>query len=189
MSGVGGGQDGADGRGHGDPLDELDQQILAVVKDYYRIADPPPPDLDDLVSFAIELDDLDVAIARSQPVDPAGADLVAGAGVRDGGAWRGQARTLTFDTGDLTIALSLAYSADELVRVDGWLVPPSERQIQLRLAPRGQPHTGRPLVARLGLADETGRFAFDRVPRGLAQVVVFPPESGGRGAVTPSIVL
>jgi hypothetical protein len=41
-------------------------------------------------------------------------------------------------------------------------------------------------------SDEQGRFAFARVPRGMAQLVVRPadqPDGAGRSVVTPALIL
>ena len=56
---------------------------------------------------------------------------------------------------------------DGTVRVDGWLAPPQRREIEMKTA-AGFADRG---------SDEQGRFAFARVPRGTAQLVVRP----GRG--------
>ena len=166
-------------------LDELDLEILAAIKDHYLTADPVPPELDERVLFAIGLDDLDVEVARLQP------DALAGSGARG----EPRTRTLTFNAGDLAIMLSLAELGGDLVRLDGWLAPAGARRLELRLAVhparsvRSAGSARRSRATRSAVADEAGRFAFDRVPRGLAQVLVHPAGPGAPGVVTPAIAL
>ena len=72
---------------------------------------------------------------------------------------------------------------DGTVRVDGWLAPPQRRVIEIKTA-------AEPLTIS---SDEQGRFAFARVPKGTAQLIVRPamPEQGGAGpsVVTPALIL
>ena len=73
-----------------------------------------------------------------------------------------QSRTITFDSESLTIMIRIDANGDGTVRVDGWLAPPQRREVELKTA-------ADPLSAA---SDEQGRFAFRRVPRGTAQLVV-----------------
>jgi hypothetical protein len=163
--------DGADGA-----LDGLDMAILAALRDIYGSADPPPPDLDLRVLFAIALDDVNVEIARLQQ------ETLVGSGPR--GVRR--TRNLTFDSGGLTIMVSLAEIASNRVRIDGWLAPPAPRRVELRLA--GGP-AGTVGTTRATVANATGRFVFGGVRRGLAQLRVHPIGPDAPSVVTPSIVL
>jgi hypothetical protein len=72
---------------------------------------------------------------------------------------------------------------DSGVRVDGWLAPAASRRVELRVA-------GGPASCDTVVSDDAGRFAFAGVARGLAQVVVHPPDGGGETRqVTPSLRL
>jgi hypothetical protein len=143
-----------------DPLDDLDRELLdRIARD-----DPPPSDLDERVLFALALTDLDAEVARLAAAEPA----LARAGE--------QARTVTFDASSRTVMITIVERADNLVRVDGWLAPGAALTVELRLP--------EPAAARLVTADETGRFVFDEVPHGLAQLLVHPPG----GAETPKVV-
>ena len=148
-----------------DPPDDLDLDILA------RIArdDPPPPDLDERVLFALALTDLDAEVARLAAESPA----LARAGE--------QARTVTFDASSRTVMITIVERSDNLVRVDGWLAPGAALTVELRLP--------EPAASRLVTADETGRFVFDEGPHGLAQLLVHPPAAGAPRVVTPSLLL
>ncbi|HEY2443060.1 MAG TPA: hypothetical protein VGI31_08005 [Streptosporangiaceae bacterium] len=156
-------------------LDRLDAVILDAVRDAFQAADPPPPDLDQRVLFAIALDDIEAEVARLQRETPAGA----------GARGDDRVRTLTFDAADLTVMISVTATGGDLVRIDGWLAPPGPRRVELRLA-AGPGGTG---GARTRTADAAGRFVFGQVPRGLAQLLVRAGEPGGGAVVTPSFVL
>ena len=150
----------------GVPLDELDRQILAGLG---RL-DPPPPDLDERVLFAIALDDLDVQVARLTAE-------VAGAGARASE----RTRTITFDADSRTVMITIVERTDNLVRIDGWLAPGAALRVELR--------SPEPAPARTVTADDAGRFVFDEVPHGLAQLLVHPPGADAPRVVTPSLVL
>jgi len=146
-------------------LDDTDREILA------RIArdDPPPPDLDERVLFALALTDLESEVARLAAATPA----LARAGE--------QAHTVTFDATSRTVMITVVERADNLVRVDGWLAPAAPLVVELRLPEPAEP--------RVVTADDTGRFVFDEVPHGLAQLLIHPPATGEPKVVTPSLQL
>jgi hypothetical protein len=146
-----------------EPLDDLDRAILAGIG---RL-DPPPPDLDDRVLFALALDDLDAQVARLA------AEQFAGSGARAGE----RTRTITFDADSRTVMITILERPDNLVRIDGWLAPGEALRVELRVP--------EPAAARTVTADATGRFVFDEVPHGLAQLLVH----GTPSVVTPSLVL
>jgi hypothetical protein len=105
----------------------------------------------------------------------AGQDLLASAA-------RGteESRTITFDSNSLTIMIRIDATGAGTVRVDGWLAPAQRAGIELK--------TSASADALSASSDEQGRFAFARVPRGTAQLVV-RPEGQGRSVVTPALVL
>jgi hypothetical protein len=152
------------------PMDEIDLLILDRIATVHALVDPPPADLDERVRFALDLTDLDVEVARLAD------DLLAGAGARASE----RTRTITFDADSRTVMITVVDRDDHLVRIDGWLAPAAPLRVELR-APEPEP-------ARLVTADESGRFVFDGVPHGLAQLLVHPPGDGPR-VVTPSLLL
>lgn len=158
------------------PLDRTDQAILRQLAALHTRLDPPPADLDERVRFAIALDGVETEVARVQR------DLLVGSGAR--GSER--TRTITFDAESRTVMITITDLRDGLVRLDGWLAPAVALRVELRFP--------EPAPSRVVTSDEAGRFAFDGVPRGLAQMLVHPPETAtGEDAlprvVTPSLAL
>jgi hypothetical protein len=158
------------------PIDREDLAILGRLAALDRLVDPPPADLDDRVRFAIAVDDLDRELAV-EVARPAGEALV-GSGARASE----RTRTITFEADTRTIMITIVDRPDGSVRVDGWLAPAEPLRVELRFP--------EPAPAQSVDADETGRFVFDRVPHGLAQLLVHPPaDGGGPRVVTPSLAL
>ena len=94
------------------PLDEIDAAILDDVAAAYSLADPPPPDLDERVQFALALRNLDAEVAHlSEDV------LVGGSGARASE----HPRTITFDAASLTVMVTVVVLPRDRRRVDGWL--------------------------------------------------------------------
>ena len=138
------------------PLDDDDQAVLDLLAAVYALLDPPPADLDARVSFAIELAGADAEVARLSE------QLAVGSGAR--GSER--TRTITFDADSRAVMITVTDRADGLVRIDGWLAPGATLRVELRMPEPAQP--------RIVPADPAGRFAFDGVPHGLAQLLVHP---------------
>ncbi|WP_137813412.1 carboxypeptidase regulatory-like domain-containing protein [Gandjariella thermophila] len=148
-----------------------DAQLLAELDELLDIADPVPADLVDRVRFAIDLENLDVEVARWERSDEL-------AGVRS----KGRPSTITFTVEDLTVMVSLSPGVGGY-RFDGWLVPGGPHTIEVRVDGHGSTSTA---------ADEGGRFALTDVPRGLTQILVHLAAPVGqlvRTVATPTIVL
>jgi hypothetical protein len=162
------------------PFDDVDVAILDEIRAVYSLADPPPPGLDDRVRFAIALENLDVEVSRLQ------AEVAVGSGAR--GAER--TRTITFDSESLTIMVSIVETTTGRVRLDGWLAPAGALRVELRIA---APDPRDRAASQEVIASESGRFVFDGVTHGLAQLLVHPSAGSGvdlpSSVVTPSLVL
>lgn len=157
-----------------EPLDEVDFGLLDDIRDLFEAADPMPADLPERISFFLALRDLEIEVARLAAEEDLAAVAVRGAE---------QSRTITFDSDSLTIMIRIDTNPDGTARVDGWLAPPQRREIEIKT-------TADSLNV---VSDEQGRFAFARVPRGMAQLVVRPadrqPDGAGRSVVTPALIL
>jgi hypothetical protein len=170
------------------PLDDTDRTLLDRLAAVAGRVDPVPADLDDRVLFALALDDpgaLAVEVARLSD------EQLVGSGARAAE----RTRTITFDADSRTIMVTLVERPDGRVRIDGWLAPAVAVPVELRLAGAGDGTTddtgegaGEGAATETVTSDETGRFVFDRVPHGLAQLRVGAPGGGAR-VVTPSLVL
>jgi hypothetical protein len=158
-------------------LDPLDDEILDRIGLIHRLLDPPPSDLDERVRFAVALTNLDLEVSRLQQ------DTLIGSGARAAE----RVRTITFDSKSLTIMVTIAAAASGGVRLDGWLAPAGAFEVELRTSDP-PPATD---LTRVVTADRTGRFVFEDVPHGLAQLLVRAAADIGLGAtvVTPSLML
>jgi hypothetical protein len=157
----------------GAPLDDSDRAILDQLAAVHALLDPPPADLDERVRFAIALDDVDTEVARLTR------EVLAGSGARTSE----RTRTITFDAESRTVMITIVDRPDGLVRLDGWLAPAAPLRVELRLP--------EPSQSQVVTCDEAGRFVFDEIPHGLAQLLVHPPSAGGTTprVVTPSLAL
>ncbi|MEV4314071.1 hypothetical protein [Actinocrispum sp. NPDC049592] len=129
-----------------------DEALLTGIREVYDEADPEPPDLVDRVEFALSMAEPDGEILR--PVRP-----------REGAVARGddeQARLITFNGNTVTIMVNMTPAPDGTLRVDGWFTPAAAYRVELR-------GTSGTLTTS---SDPGGRFSFDHVPHGLAQIAV-----------------
>lgn len=157
------------------PLDDIDLELLDEIRDMFQAADPMPADLPERIRFTLALRGLEMEVARLA-ADEADGPLLAVRGAE-------HSRTITFDSSSLTIMIRIDNNADGTARVDGWLAPAQCRDIEIKT-------TADSLSAT---SDEQGRFAFARVPRGTAQLIVRSAGQAdgeaGRSVVTPALIL
>lgn len=152
------------------PMDDSDSVLLAEIEQLLTHVDPVPSSLVSRVQFMMALEEVTAEVSRMrEEFEPASAVV------------RGEetSRTITFDSSALTVMITVRELENGHVRLDGWLSPPAERQIVLRTS-----------VDRLHrAADELGRFVFERVPCGLAQLVIQTGTEPESTVVTPAVVL
>ncbi len=164
----------ASGRPAGDePLDETDLALLGRIRRLFEAADPVPADLPERIRFSLALPGLEYEVARLSAEEDQ--RMLAARGAEE-------SRTITFDSDSLTIMIRIESNSDGTARMDGWLDPPQRRTVDLRT----------PGETLLAVANEQGRFAFSRVPRGSAQLTVrAEQEAAGpvQAVITPPLTL
>lgn len=152
-------------------VDEVDVQILGRLRSALEASDPVPADLVERSLFAMTLAALDAEVMSLQ-------ELASREGaMRSDGGSAVAARTVTFTASALSMMITLS-SDDGAVRVDGWISPPRQLEVELRRA-GSEPRTV--------VADEGGRFAFPRVDKGLVGFVLHDVGSGSATLTTPII--
>lgn len=156
-----------------EPIDDQDLATLGLLRELYELGDPVPDSLVERVKFAITLDDLEAEVARLQRESVP--ELVS----RTDEVLR--ARSVTFTSETLTTMVTLTPTDSGLVRIDGWVTPGAGVDVELRVGD----------ATHHVIADEDGRFVFEGVARGLAQLVM--RQTGDDGArhpvITPAIEL
>jgi hypothetical protein len=150
-----------------EPLDGLDEEILAAVRELYSRADPCPADLVDRVGFALTVQQLHAEVAQltDQYVPTRGLDTPT------------EARTISFSTDELGIMLTVTHAGRDLSRLDGWLTW-GGAQVQVTSADGSVHET---------TADADGRFVLDDLPQGQTRILV--RKDGARPVVTPGFTI
>jgi hypothetical protein len=150
-----------------------DADLFAELRAMWEDSDPVPEGLVERVTFAIGLDDLDSEMMRltEEVLMPAGA--------------RGaeHVRTITFGGESITVMVTVSQEGEGAFRLDGWLAPAAALSIELRRAD-GSVATS---------SDEDGRFVFEDVQPGLAQLVLHPTPNSAvelrQDVVAPAVQL
>jgi hypothetical protein len=149
-------------------IDSDDVAVLQSVAVLYNSLDPVPAGLVDRIQFGITLDALHAEIAeleRSGEVVGARSEAT-------------EAQTVTFNSSSLTTMITISLIAADRVRLDGWAAPGAGFSVELRIADDTMRTT----------ADIDGRFVFQDVSRGFAQLVLRPPAGSSQPPiVTPAI--
>ncbi len=167
---------GTVGRGDpaGQPMDQFDLDLLSDVLSVYDALDPMPAALPDLVLFSLGVTDLDAEMALLVETE------VGLVGTR--GAPVEHARRVTFSSEHLTVMVAVDPQQGG-VRLDGWAAPGGGLRVELR--------SGETTLTTA--CDATGRFVFEWVPPGPAQIVLHPTDGCDEAirvpVVTPAILL
>lgn len=142
------------------PMDATDARILGQLATLYTALDPVPADLMERIDFALAVAELEADIA----------ELTKGelAGVRGD-----ETDSVTFTSGSLSLMITTVLSAHR-ARIDGWVTSPGAA---VDAVAEG--------LTRTSVADATGRFSLDEVPRGRIHFVV--RREGYRPVITPSM--
>jgi hypothetical protein len=156
-----------------DDVPSHDAELLDQLKAMWENNDPVPDGLVERVTFAIGLDDLDVEMMRLTE------EILVPAGAR--GAEH--VRTITFGGDSITVMVTVSQEGHDAFRLDGWLAPAASLSIELRRS-EGSVST---------MSDEDGRFVFEDVAPGLAQLVLHPTPNSAvelrQDVVAPAVQL
>ena len=139
------------------PMDRVDLRLLTDLLAIYDVLDPMPEMLPDVVLFGLDAHNLDAEFARLVESELS----VSGA---SGTRSVEHARRVTFASDSLTVMVVVNPQRDGSVRLDGWAAPGGRLHAELRVGEST-------LTAE---CDESGRFVFDAVPSGPAQLVLHP---------------
>lgn len=131
-----------------------DAELLDRLQSMWEDADPVPTGLVERVTFAIGLDNIEFELMRITE------EILVPAGAR--GAEH--VRTITFGGESITVMVTVSQEGHDRFRLDGWLAPAAALQVELRRSEGSATTT----------SDESGRFVFDDVRPGLAQLVLHP---------------
>jgi len=154
-------------------LDGVDHEVLDAIRGLCQSVDPVPRELYARVRFALDLDGVERELAKIC------------AGLEVSGAVRGpeHTRTITFECGQLTIAITITPTGTNRNRIDGWLEPAGSLLVELRSAR---------LCTQI-VSDDCGRFAFNDIGPGEMQLTALPTPGSAikldRTVVTQPIVL
>ena len=151
------------------PLDDTDERVLHLVRSHLDTVDPVPTHLADRVKFAMTVASLEAEVAHlmkdSRPL----------AAVRT--TEYDRALTVTFESGSLSIMVTLEESERPGTTLRGWVTSPGA-EVELRERARSS----------VTVADDEGRFVFDGVERGTVNLVIRQhDEPGARPVITPGI--
>ncbi|GAB3739093.1 hypothetical protein [Microlunatus parietis] len=158
-------------------LDDLDQEILAAIRDLYAATDPMPDDLPLEIEFQLSVQALHAEVAELQRSSAAANEPV----WRDDQAIRTE--SLTFSCDRLTAMITMTNLDASSVRIDGWVTAPNCRvELRVRRADPGADPITYPLRA-----DQDGRFVIEPVDRGMASFVFV--DGTDRPVITPYVEL
>jgi hypothetical protein len=141
----------------GAAMDRVDLRILTDLLAIYDATDPMPEMLPDLVLFGLNAHNLDAEFARLVESELAESGVSGTRSVE-------HARRVTFASDSLTVMVVVSPQLDGSIRLDGWAAPGGRLHAELRVGES----------TMTAECDESGRFVFESVPAGPAQLVLHP---------------
>lgn len=174
---------------HREPLDAVDLEILETLRAALDAADPPPPDLDERVQFALTMQALRAEVTEREriPEDLADANLdyelmllIERSSELAGTRGATTEFTLTFTAEGLDLMVRGSASRDDDTRrLDGWIVPPAPATVRATSVGADPRSWEAPI-------DERGRFEFAQLPPGLYRLWLVSHEDDARAFGTPT---
>ena len=154
-------------------MDRYDVELLTGIVDVYDALDPMPAMLPDVVLLALGATDIDGEVARLIEIESSLAGT-RGAGVE-------HARRITFSSDSVSVMVAVEPLGGDLVRLDGWAAPGEALRVELRREAPGGATTSETVC------DDTGRFVFDAVATGPAQLVLHPTDRSDPAVKVPVV--
>jgi hypothetical protein len=154
----------------GAAMDRVDLRILSDLLAIYDATDPMPEMLPDLVLFGLGAQDLDAEFARLVESELADSGVSGTRSVE-------HARRVTFASDNLTVMVVVNPQLDGSIRLDGWAAPGGRLHAELRVGES----------TMTAECDESGRFVFEAVPTGPAQLVLHPTENSDPSLTLPVV--
>jgi hypothetical protein len=153
----------------GQPLDVDDERALRLVRTHLDAIDPVPHDLGNRVKFAMTVASLEAEVAHLTH------DSLELGAVRT--TEYDRATTVTFESGSLSIMVTLDEGERSVTTLRGWVTVPGA-EVELREHSRSS----------VTVADDEGRFVFEDVERGTVNLLIrLHDEPGSRPVLTPGI--
>lgn len=150
------------------PLDDVDERALRLVRAHLAVMDPVPGALAERVKFAMTVASLEAEVAHLMQAPALST-------VRT--TEYDRATTVTFESGSLSIMVTLEGGEGSSTTLRGWVTAPGA-EVELRERSR----------TSVTVADDEGRFVFERVERGTVHLVIrLDDEPGVRPVITPGI--
>lgn len=151
------------------PFDATDERVLHLVRAHLDTVDPVPPHLADRVKFAMTVASLEAEVAHLMQ------DARSLAAVRT--TEYDRATTVTFESGSLSIMVTLEEDERPGTTLRGWVTAPGA-EVELRERSRSS----------VTVTDDEGRFVFEGVEHGTVNLVIrHHDEPGTRPVITPGI--
>jgi hypothetical protein len=144
----------------GQPIDDIDHRTLRRLAGVLTRHDPVPDGMIERMKFALTLNELHAEVAELQRSEGLAASVRGNEVVGPSAA-----QTITFSSESLTVTVSIGNVGVDRVRIDGWVAPGENIEVEVKL-PDGTYRT---------TTDSAGRFVFESVPRGAACFVLHPP--------------
>jgi hypothetical protein len=150
-----------------EPLDDLDDRVLAEVRSLWSRLDPVPAGLAERAKFALTMHSLEAELAELTRPEPALTRL-------DDDVAR--AESVTFTSSRASLLVTVTVRGSTTAGLDGWVTVPGA-VVRVHTDDGEQTTT----------ADEAGRFTFDEVRRGPVRFAVWPDGPQQRPVVTPPV--
>ncbi len=150
------------------PLDDVDEQVLGMLREMFDQYDPPPADLAESVGIALTLSALDAELAELQQQSTLAVRSSAEPLATD---------TITFTSSSLNLMVQITVDEDDgSLRIDGWVTGGGVRIDVLQGS-----------WSSSATSDAHGRLMWEGLPRRPLRFLMHPVLANERVVITPVI--